>query len=326
MNAFVAPAWLRNAHLQTIWAPLARHLAAPPRHTERLELPDGDFLRLDFVGADPAAPLLIILHGLAGSGDSVYIVGIQRALQKAGIDSVNMYFRSAGGEPNRLARSYHAGDTGDLSALIAMLQQRWPGRSLAALGYSLGGNVLLKYLGERGSDTPLRAACSVSAPLSLAACADQLDIGFARIYRNRLLKELLGNTLAKEASLRAIGNHAEAAKLSRLGNIRNIRSFREFDGRIIAPLHGFRDANDYYEQSSARQFLPAIRIPTRIIHAIDDPFMTPAVAPMPHEVSASVELSVSAHGGHVGFVAGTPWRPRYWLEEAVPAWFAARLG
>lgn len=326
MNGFVAPRWAGNAHLQTIWAPLVRRLAPPPRHTERLELADGDFIRLDFVGDTPAAPLLIILHGLAGSGDSVYIIGIQRALQQVGIDSVNMYFRSAGGEPNRLARSYHAGDTGDLAALVAALQQRWPGRPLAALGYSLGGNVLLKYLGERGSDTPLRAACSVSAPLSLAACADQLDVGFARIYRNRLLKELLGNTVAKEKFLRAAGSLAEANRLAALGAVADIRTFREFDGRIIAPLHGFRDADDYYARSSARQFLPAIRIPTRIIHAIDDPFMTPAVAPLPHEVSASTELSVSAHGGHVGFVAGTPWRPRYWLEETLPAWFAARLG
>lgn len=326
MNEFVAPLWALNAHLQTIWAPLVRRLTPPPRQTERLELADGDFIRLDYVGDNPSAPLLIILHGLAGSGDSVYIIGIQRALQQVGIDSVNMYFRSAGGEPNRLARSYHAGDTGDLAALITALQQRWPGRVLAALGYSLGGNVLLKYLGERGSDTPLRAACSVSAPLSLAACADQLDVGFARIYRNRLLKELLGNTVAKEKFLRAAGSLAEADRLAALGPVSNIHTFRAFDGRIIAPLHGFRGADDYYEKSSARQFLPAIRIPTRIIHAIDDPFMTPAVAPLPHEVSASIELSVSAHGGHVGFVAGTPWRPRYWLEETLPAWFAARLG
>lgn len=328
MTPFSAPGWIANRHLQTVWAPLMRHLRPLPRRTERLELADGDFLRLDHVGAQEreTSPMAILLHGLAGSGDSVYITGMQQALQALGIDSVTMYFRSAGGEPNRLPRSYHAGDTGDLAAVLTAMHERFPRRPLLAIGYSLGGNVLLKYLGERGTATPLRAACAVSAPLDLAACAEQLNHGFARVYRDRLLKELLGNTLRKRDAMAAAGDTDHAAALRALGDIASIRTFREYDQRIIAPLHGFRDADDYYAKSSGRQFLPSIRIPALLVHARDDPFMTPGVTPAAHEVSESVELMVSPHGGHVGFVHGTPWQPRYWLEEAIPGWLAARAG
>lgn len=326
MTPFSAPLWARNRHLQTVWAPLFRTLTPPARRREKLELPDGDFLNLDRVDADgERAPLAILLHGLAGSGDSIYIAGMQHALRDAGIGSVTMMFRGAGGEPNRLARTYHGGDTGDLATLVDTLAARFPQRRLAAIGYSLGGNILLKYLGERGDATPLAAAVSVCAPLQLAAAADQLDIGLARIYRDRLLRELLHNLGTKEAALRAGGNATQADRLRALGTLSTIRSFREYDGRVIAPLHGFRDADDYYARSSAQQFLGAIRKLALIIHAIDDPFMTPEVAPRAHEVSASVELAVSADGGHVGFVEGTPRRPRYWLEESIPRWLAAMI-
>lgn len=324
--AFHAPWWAGNRHLQTVWAPLFRKLAPAPRRREKLALPDGDFVNLDWVDAgDDRAPLVILLHGLAGSGDSIYIVGMQHALRAAGIGSVTMMFRGAGGEPNRLARTYHGGDTGDLSALLAVLAGRFPQRKLAAIGYSLGGNVLLKYLGERGSDTSLVAGVSVCAPLQLAAAADQLDVGLARIYRDRLLRELLHNLAAKEVALRRSGNAPQADRLLALGNLSTIRSFREYDGRVIAPLHGFRDADDYYARSSARQFLGAIRKSALVVHAVDDPFMTPAVAPLAGEVAASVELAVSAQGGHVGFVQGSPRQPRYWLEEAIPRWLEEKL-
>lgn len=324
--AFHAPWWAGNRHLQTVWAPLCRKLGPPPRRREKLTMPDGDFVNLDWVDdGDAKSPLVILLHGLAGSGDSIYIVGMQHALRTAGIGSVTMMFRGAGGEPNRLARTYHGGDTGDLAALLAALTARFPQRKIAAIGYSLGGNVLLKYLGERGDETPLAAGVSVCAPLQLAVAADQLDVGLARIYRDRLLRELLHNLAAKEVALRNGGNAPQAEQLRALGNLSTIRSFREYDGRVIAPLHGFRDADDYYARSSARQFLAAVRKPALVVHAIDDPFMTPAVAPRASEVSASVELAVSAQGGHVGFVQGSPRQPHYWLEETIPRWLAETL-
>ncbi|MFZ5724285.1 MAG: hydrolase [Pseudomonadota bacterium] len=325
-SAFIAPHWARNRHLQTVWAPLFRPLAPAPRRRERLALADGDFVNLDWVDAgDEGSPLVVLLHGLAGSGDSIYIVGMQHALRSAGISSVTMIFRGAGGEPNRLARTYHAGDTADLDALLSGLIARFPQRPLAAVGYSLGGNVLLKHLGEQGAASPLRAACSVCAPITLSVCADQLDVGLSRIYRDRLLRELLHNLAAKETALRAAGNRTEAERLHALGDLSTIRSFRSYDGRVIAALHGFRDADDYYRQSSARRFLPAIDTPTLLVHAKDDPFMTPDIAPQRHEAAPAVQLAVSPHGGHVGFVHGLPHRPRWWLEETIPAWLAEQL-
>lgn len=328
MNDFKPPRWARHRHLQTIWSTLFRRLAPPRRQREKLELPDGDFVNLDHVAAgnlpvdNSRVPLVVLLHGLAGSGDSIYIIGMQHALRAAGMDSVTMTFRGAGDEPNRLPRGYHAGDTGDIAFLLDTLAARFPGRTLAAIGYSLGGNVLLKYLGERGNNATLSAAAAVSAPLSLADAADQLDRGFSRVYRDRLLRELLHNIARKQSLLQAGGHHERAAKLQALGPLAAIQTFRAYDGRIIAPLHGFRDAEDYYTQSSASGFLAGIRVPTLLAHALDDPFMTAASAPRPAQVSSMVELRVSPYGGHVGFVHGTPWQPRYWLEESIPGWLS----
>lgn len=324
-GAFHAPAWARSAHLQTIWAPLVRRTPAPPRQHEIFALPDADALHADWTDPCASQPLVIVLHGLAGSGDSAYVVGIQHALLRAGLSSVVMHFRGAGGVPNRRARGYHAGDTGDLDAFVAGIHRRFPQRPLAAIGYSLGGNVLLKWLGEQGATAPLRAACAVSVPFELGACSARLDLGFSRIYRNRLRNELLQGLAAKEAALRGDGDITEADRIRALGDLSTVRTFREYDDRVVAPLHGFLDADDYYRQSSARPFLRRIGIPTRIIHALDDPFMTTAVVPGADEVSATVTLDISAHGGHIGFVQGTPWRPAYWLEDTIPAWLLPHL-
>lgn len=315
---FSAPRWLGNAHLQTTFPALLRSPPSLPRRRERLVLPDGDFVDLDWLDDDRAQPLVIVLHGLAGSTGSIYVLGIQQSLHARGIGSVAMNFRGAGGTPNRLARTYHAGDTGDIDTVARTLATRFPSRRLAAVGYSLGGNVLLKWLGEQGALAPVVAACAVSTPFDLAACSAQLDRGLSRVYRNRLRDELLRNLHAKQVVLRANGNSREAGRLAALGNLADIRTFREYDDRVVAPLHGFRDADEYYARSSSRQFMQAIAIPTLVIHALDDPFMTPSVVPGIAEVSAAVQLAVSAHGGHVGFVGGAPWRPHYWLEERIP--------
>lgn len=324
-RAFAAPRWLRSAHLQTSWAPLLRRPPSLARPRENFRLPDDDSVLLDWFDADHAQPLVLVLHGLAGSTDSIYVLGIQHALQAAGISSVAMNFRGAAGIPNRRARTYHAGDTGDLDAVMRALAARFPGRLLGVTGYSLGGNVVLKWLGEGNDARPVQAACAVSVPFDLGACAARLDQGLSRLYRDRLMRELLTNLATKQAALRNTGQQREAAQLAALGSLQGIRSFRDYDQRVIAPLHGFRDADDYYRQSSARAFVGNVRQPTLLVHALDDPFMTPAVVPPATALGSGIEPAISTHGGHVGFVQGTPAEPRYWLEERIPEFFRAQF-
>jgi len=324
MSTTFSPArGLRNAHAQTIWPVLMRRPPVLPRVRERLELPDGDFIDLDWLDEAASGALAIVLHGLSGSADSIYVLGIQQALRAHGIGSVAMNFRGASGTPNRRARNYHGGDTGDVAALAAALTARFPARPLLAIGYSIGASMLVRWLGETGARNPLRAACAVSVPFSLAACSAQLDRGFSRIYRNRLRDDLLAGVRRKQAALRAGGDPGEAAILDALGSLDGIVTFRDYDNRVMAPLHGFRDADDYYARCSPAQFMTSIAIPTCVLHARDDPFMTPDV--VPRAVSASVEMRVSAHGGHVGFVGGSWRQPDYWLETAIPAFLQRHL-
>lgn len=323
--AFRPAWWLPGPHLQTLWQPLFRRWPQPDTRRERLDTPDGDFLDLDWSGS-AAGPIVILLHGLSGSSRSPYIRGMQATLAKHGWQTVAMNFRGCGGQPNRTARGYHSGDTGDLDHLHHTLVQRHPDRPLAAVGYSLGGNVLLKWLGERGHGAQLVAAAAVSVPLRLDLCADRLDHGFSRLYRNQLLRELKQYVARKRQALTTQGRLNEARRLERLGNLAPIRSFREYDNQVVARLYGFQDADDYYRQASARQYLANIRRPTLLIQARDDPFLTPAVLPETHELSSSVRLEITGGGGHVGFVGGhLPWRPDYWLERRIAGFLAESL-
>lgn len=317
--------WLRSPHAQTLWPALFRRKPPPPARRERLDLPDGDFVELDWCGED-SGPLVILVHGLAGSSRSSYIVGLQHALLKTGLRSVAMNFRGCGGTPNHTARCYHSGDTADFGQLCKCLKQRYPDSALAAVGFSLGANVLLKWLGEQGRFAHLSAAVAVSAPMLLNLCADRMDLGFSKVYRNRLLRELKDYVRWKHTHLRHIGKLDEAGKLERLGDLSGIRSFWDYDGRVVAPLYGFENAQDYYEKSSCRQYLKTIAAPTLIIHAEDDPFMTPQVIPSAEELSPAVRLEITAGGGHVGFLAGNiPGFPRYWLEQRIPAFLCECL-
>lgn len=315
--------WLKNPHWQTIYPALFRTAAAGLHCSrERLTLPDTDFLDLDFYGQSDA-PLLILLHGLAGSAQSGYISGLQLALSAAGLASVVINFRGCSGEPNRLARAYHAGDTDDLQFVYQSLRQRFPERPMAAIGFSLGGNVLLKWLGEGRSGIDLRAAIAVSVPLQLDVCATRLDSGWSKIYRAYLLGDLKRYMQDKRQYLQRQGLASEFDKLQQLGDLRNIRSFWQYDDRVVAPLHGFSGVDDYYRRSSARQYLKSIRLPTLIIQAVDDPFMTPAVLPSDDQLSASVVLELAAQGGHVGFIGGRKLlKPEYWLEQRILAFLS----
>lgn len=243
-----------------------------------------------------------------------------------GLRSVALNFRGCSGYPNLKARSYHSGETGDVHFLYEVLRRRHPGLPMAAIGFSLGANVLVKWLGEQGNRLSLTAAVGISVPFQLDLLADRLDQGFSRIYRNVLLKELKQDLSYKLGFLEANGYSSEAEKLRRLGDLSAVSSFWEFDDRVVASLFAFKDVHDYYRQSSCRQFLRNIAIPTLLIHSIDDPFMTPEVIPAREELSSAVSLDVTHAGGHVGFVSGAiPGRSDYWLDQRVTRFLRKRF-
>ncbi len=320
--------WLPGSHAQTLGARMLRRGGGVKFTRERVELPDGDFLDLDWVGAvgDVTArsdtPLVVMLHGLEGCAQSTYALEIYRVLIRHDVAAVGMNFRSCSGEPNRLPRLYHSGDTGDIAHVLTMLRSRFPRRRLGAVGFSLGGNVLLKYLGERGAgagitSAPLQAAAAISVPFDLSRGADYLERGFSRVYRQYLLKRLQGKVRAKIDLMR---DHVD------LGRVLGARTFREFDDAATAVLHGFQDAEDYYRRSSSGQFLTGVGIPTLIIHSRDDPFLPRSAVP-----SAAVRDNphltgcITPHGGHVGFVGGPPWAPAFWAERQAGQFLALKL-
>jgi len=310
MNRGFQPAWwCRGPNAQTLWARLARRAPKLFFQRERLELPDGDFLDLDWT-ENGSGPIVMVLHGLEGSSQSPYARGMMQAIKRRGWRGVVMHFRGCSGEPNRLARSYHSGDTGDLAHVISTLQQREPRTRVSIVGFSLGGNVLLKWLGNTGRETPVRAAVAVSVPYVLQSAADRLNRGFSRLYQRQLIRSLRLTVAEKRKRI---------ALPIKIQDLSTLKSFRDFDEYVTAPLHGFDSADHYYTVSSSRQYLKGIAVPTLLLHARDDPFMTEKVIPRKNELPDSVTLEVYPYGGHVGFVSGTwPWRTNYWLEERIP--------
>ncbi len=315
---FKAAWWLKNPHLQTLYPALIRPNPELALRRERLITPDQDFIDLDWYGEDQQ-PLVILLHGLSGNSQSSYIVGLQRSLSNHGFRSVTLNFRGCSGEYNHTARCYHSGETEDIHFLYQTLRQREPNTPIAAIGFSLGGNVLLKWLGEQGHQLSLFAAVAVSVPFVLNACATKLDQGFSKIYRNHLLGELKKYIQEKHRYLLHINKHEEANKIAQLGDLSDINSFWQYDDRVVAKLHGFKSSLDYYQRSSSRPFLKAIAVPTLLIQAADDPFMSHLVIPDIDELSSYVQLEQTPKGGHVGFIMGNnPFKPRYWLDQRIP--------
>lgn len=315
-SSFRPPWWLPGPNGQTLWASIVRRRPRPRLRRERVELPDGDFLDLDWaVGG--RGPVVLLLHGLEGSAESNYAAGLLQVLQRRGCTAVVMHFRGCSGEPNRLTRGYHSGETGDLAYIVALLRERYRERSIGVVGYSLGGNVLLKWLGETDSPPPVSAAVAVSVPFLLERVADRLEVGFSRLYQWVLLRRMRINLRRK---LRRV-----ALPVGDL-DIASLTSFRRFDNAVTAPLHGFDGAEDYYRRCSSRPFLARITTPTLILHAADDPFMTRDVVPLPDELGPGVTLELSNEGGHVGFVDGLwPWCARYWLEARIPDYLEVQL-
>ncbi|MHC6227897.1 hydrolase [Pseudomonas sp. X10] len=312
---------LSNPHLQTLWGPLWRKLPELHRTRERLWLADGDFLDLDWHGPHEAdTPLVLVLHGLTGSSNSPYVKGLQQALQARGWASVALNWRGCSGEPNLLPRCYHSGASEDLAEAIRHLRAQRPLAPLYAVGYSLGGNVLLKYLGESGSASHLEAAAAVSVPFRLDQCADRIGLGFSKVYQAHFMREMLAYVQQKQQHFRDKGHHEALAALERLGPLRKLRTFWDFDGKVTAPLNGFSDAHDYYRRSSSRYYLGQNRTPTLIIHSSDDPFVFSHSLPSASELAPQTCFELHDRGGHVGFVDGSLRNPGYYLERRIPQW------
>lgn len=307
-SSFTPAWWLPGAHLQTLFPYAFRRRRPPPLRRERIEMADGDFIDVDWAPQHPG-PLVVLLHGLEGSVRSHYAAGLMHSLDHCGLQVAMLNFRGCSGEPNRLPRSYHSGETGDIDTLLLRLQQRFPLRPLFAVGISLGGNVLLKWLGENPAQDIVSQAIAVSVPFELDKAADRLQSGVSRLYQYHLLRKLRASARAKAARM-AFPVPAE--------QLDSLTTFRAFDDKVTAPLHGFHGVDDYYSRSSSRQFLAHIHTPTVILHARDDPFMTAAAIPGAAELGPGVTLELSEHGGHVGFISGQwPWRARYWLDQRI---------
>jgi len=319
--------WARSAHAQTIWGRVGRSDGLVSFEREILTTPDDDDLVVDHVAGPAGGPRVVLLHGLEGCSRSVYVQGLARALSQAGMRATVLNFRSCARDPangglvpNRRPRLYHSGDTADLDFLVETLARREPRTPLYAIGVSLGGNVLLKWLGEKGARSRVEAAATISVPYDLAAASRHLERGFARVYASHFLKTL------KRKALGALERFPRETEHINRDRIRFARTLFAFDDCATAPLHGFLSASDYYRKSSSLRFLADIEVPTLCVSSEDDPFLPrESLAAAREAASEDVRFAVSPWGGHASFAWGPwPWRARYWAEERIATWLASR--
>jgi predicted alpha/beta-fold hydrolase len=339
---YVAPTWLPGGHLQTLYAAL---LAPHPRASyrrERWETPDVDFVDADWlihpstVSRQPSAamasavgdkrsaissenetPLVVLFHGLEGRSTSHYAHALMAHVRDVGWDGVVVHFRGCSGEANRLPRAYHSGDSAEIEWMLRHVRTAHPARKIYAVGVSLGGNALLKWLGEQhdAAAQVIERAAAVSAPLDLMIAGDALGRGFNIVYTSAFLSSLRRKSLAKLAVHPGL---YEAAR------VRSARTLRAFDNIVTAPLHGFRDTDDYWTRASSKPWLSRILVPTLIVNARNDPFMPERALPSQSEVSSAVTLDFPREGGHVGFVSGRFPGHLDWLPRRVLAFFGHR--
>jgi uncharacterized protein len=315
----VAPAyspawWLPGPHARTIWGRFFRRTPPLGTRVERWETDDGDFIDLVRLDASPGRPRLVILHGLEGTARSHYARGLLLEAVRRGWAADLLLFRGCGGEPNRAPRFYHSGDTGDIDAVVRRLLAIDVIAPFLIVGVSLGGNVLLKWLGECGESVDRRviAAAAVSVPFDLARASRHIDRGFSRVYQRHFLQSLRRKALAK------LERYPDLASR---GRVLSARTLYDFDDVVTAPVHGFADADDYYARSSSIRFLSRIRVATLLLSAADDPFLPREVLEQVQGVARGnphLEVEFLAKGGHVGFVSGqNPFRPFYYAEWRV---------
>lgn len=315
--------WIPGGHLQTLWGKLFRRQAPASTRLERWQTPDGDFLEIHRIDGAPGTPRVLLLHGLEGTIRSHYAQGLLNEAARRGWGADLLIFRSCGSEANRAKRFYHSGETEDLTFVLEKIAAEHSTSPLAIAGVSLGGNVLLKFLGERGSGLPrqLKAAAGVSVPFDLLRSSKRINRGFSRFYQRFFLGSLRRKAIEKA------GRYPELAPLHR---IRAIRTLEDFDDLITGPLHGFSDARDYYRKASSLPLLGQIRLKTLLLSAEDDPMLPRQVLADVREIAArnpSLHVEFPTRGGHAGFVAGSrPWRPFYYAEHRVGEFFADAFG
>jgi uncharacterized protein len=315
--SYIAPWWLPGGNLQTIYArTLARHHAVEYQR-QRWDTPDGDFIDLDWVNYQTGTEkMLVLFHGLEGCSRSHYALSVMAMAQQLGWRGVVPHFRGCSGEINRLARAYHSGDAAEIDWILRRLKRENPDSEIYVAGVSLGGNMLLKWLGEQGAvaTTVVNGAVAVSAPMDLPAAAAVLDFGYRRaVYTSRFLQSLREKVLAKIATHRlAIDSDA----------VRGCSTFRQIDDLYTAPIHGFKDADDYWTKASSKPWLKHIRVPTLLLNAKNDPFLPADALPTRTEVFESVTLEFPNSGGHVGFVRGAFPGSLHWLPQRIADFFS----
>jgi len=324
-SPYHAPYWLPGGHLQTLYPALLVRRPKIVYRRERWETFDGDFIDLDWMeqrdsgvtrqDSEHLTPLVVLFHGLEGSSHSHYATALMAELRATGWRGVVAHFRGCSGESNRLKRAYHSGDSAEIDWILKRLRQVQRSAPVYALGVSLGGNALLKWLGEQGSaaSAVVAAAAAVSAPVDLVAAGNALDAGFNLIYTRNFLNTMTRKTLAKLDRFPDLCDRELVVRA---------RTLREFDDLVTAPLHGYRDTDDYWTRASSKPLLRSIITPTLMINARNDPFLPAHALPRPNEVSNNVRLEIPATGGHVGFVCG-PFPGRLnWLPQRLLRFFS----
>jgi uncharacterized protein len=306
--------WLPGPHARTMWGRFFRKTPPMQTRVERWDTEDDDFIDIVRLDAPPGSPHLVMLHGLEGAPRSHYARGLFLEAARRGWAADLLVFRGCGPELNRAPRFYHSGETGDIAAVAQRLFAADPAAPFVFAGVSLGGNVLLKWLGELGELAARRivAAAAVSVPFDLARASRHIDQGFSRVYQHHFLRSLRRKALAK------LEHYPDLMSRAR---VETARTLYDFDDAVTAPVHGFADADDYYTRSSSIHFLTRIRVPTLLLSAVDDPFLPAAVLDEVRVLardSRYLSVEFPTAGGHVGFVSGhNPFRPFYYAEWRV---------
>lgn len=316
-NEFNPPWWAKNPHVQTLWSTLIKRKPNVKYTRERFHLPDDDFVDVDWCNQHEHGPIILIIHGLEGSSESPYARGLAKLLTQYQCYAGIVHFRGCSGEHNKNLRAYHSGEIEDFGFVLDAMLERFPNRPIAAVGYSIGGSVLLNHLGRTKENSRLDYAVAASVPYLLSDCADRVATGLAKIYQWHLVGSLKRNAIARLA--RRTDHNIDMKQVSKC------KTFWDFDDLITSRLHGFKDVHDYYNQCSSRQWLRHITTPTLLVHALDDPFMFKTTTPSQCELAESVVLSLNDHGGHVGFIEGTPFASKYWLENRIVNALSAKM-
>ncbi len=313
-GAYAGPAWLPGGQVQTLYAYLATSRPKLFYRRERWDTPDGDFIDVDWMDGKADAPLVVLFHGLEGNSQSPYALHLMRVVQQKNWRGAVVHFRGCSGELNRMPRAYHSGDSAEIDWVLRRMKCLAPDAALYAVGVSLGGNALLKWLGEQQDSATriVQAAASISAPLDLMAAGNALSGGFNMLYTRHFLSTL------KRKSLLKLYQHPHLFDGEAMQRARNLR---EFDNIVTAPLHGYKDTDDYWTRASSKPWLKHIRVPTYLLNARNDPFMPESALPQANEVSSSITTEFPPSGGHVGFVSGAFPGHLRWLPQRLIEFF-----